>query len=316
MTAGHGSSQRIPARCGKTLAELDSDGRQALFAHCVGLTVNAVYLPYDRRPKALRHADRLATAVTLDTVAAGWVPTVDGDLGRVTKARILEAVREAKGAASRPRQGVWGHVAGETKEQLILVLDRQSEGPGVPAELGQRRNPVGLSQARHLADAVLEAVLQDGGLDGAGGPARATLAAPGRRDKDARPVVDVRAPRHTAAGHGVRENLGEEMGLQGGTEPGPAGNTVPWLDAEEVDRVFGIKLIDLARVRLAQRRPAQFVNEDAVTQAEVLLDRSRVEVSVLLEDDVNRKHRGIPFWHLCRKENSAHGCSGIPGFGD
>jgi len=32
--------------------------------------------------------------------AAGWTPTVDNYLGRVPKARILEAVREAKGEAS------------------------------------------------------------------------------------------------------------------------------------------------------------------------------------------------------------------------
>src|SRR3546814_12048025 len=36
----------------------------------------------------------------LDMVAAGWTTTVDNYLGRVTKARILEAVREAKGEAS------------------------------------------------------------------------------------------------------------------------------------------------------------------------------------------------------------------------
>lgn len=79
------------------LAELDSDSRQALFAHCIGLTINAVHQPYDRRPKALRHAGRLASAVALDMAAAGWKPTVDAFLGRVTKARILDAVREAKG---------------------------------------------------------------------------------------------------------------------------------------------------------------------------------------------------------------------------
>jgi ParB family chromosome partitioning protein len=33
-------------------------------------------------------------------VAAGWKPTVDNYLGRVTKPRILEAVREAKGEPS------------------------------------------------------------------------------------------------------------------------------------------------------------------------------------------------------------------------
>ena len=32
--------------------------------------------------------------------AAGWTPTVDNYLGRVPKARILEAVREAKGEHS------------------------------------------------------------------------------------------------------------------------------------------------------------------------------------------------------------------------
>ena len=43
---------------------------------------------------------RLARAVNLDMAAAGWTPTVDNYLGRVPKARILEAVREAKGEAS------------------------------------------------------------------------------------------------------------------------------------------------------------------------------------------------------------------------
>ena len=39
-------------------------------------------------------------ALGLDMAAAGWTPTVDNYLGRVTKARILEAVREAKGDAA------------------------------------------------------------------------------------------------------------------------------------------------------------------------------------------------------------------------
>jgi ParB family chromosome partitioning protein len=79
------------------LSGLDGDSRQALFAHCVGLTINATCQPYDRRPKAIAHAGRLAEAVTLDMAAAGWRPTVAGYLGRVTKAQIREAVREAKG---------------------------------------------------------------------------------------------------------------------------------------------------------------------------------------------------------------------------
>jgi ParB family transcriptional regulator, chromosome partitioning protein len=39
----------------------------------------------------------VAEAVDLDLVAAGWEPTADNYLNRVPKARILEAVREAKG---------------------------------------------------------------------------------------------------------------------------------------------------------------------------------------------------------------------------
>ena len=45
-------------------------------------------------------ADALATVVGLDMADAGWTPTVDNYLGRVTKPRIIEAVREAKGDAT------------------------------------------------------------------------------------------------------------------------------------------------------------------------------------------------------------------------
>lgn len=85
------------------LIGFDGDSRQALFAHCVALTVNAVAEPYNRRPKALAHADRLAEALDLDMASAGWKPTIEGYLGRVTKGRILEAVREAKGARAADR---------------------------------------------------------------------------------------------------------------------------------------------------------------------------------------------------------------------
>ncbi len=80
-----------------TLSRLAEQSRQSLFAHCVGLSVNGVHEAYNRRPQALAHADVLAKVVDLDMAAAGWTPTVDTYLGRVTKARILQAVREAKG---------------------------------------------------------------------------------------------------------------------------------------------------------------------------------------------------------------------------
>ncbi len=92
-----------PTELWGVLAAFDGDSRQALFAHCVSLSVNAVYEPYNRRPRALAHADRLAVATDLDMVAAGWTPTVETYLGRVTKARILGAVREARGERAAAR---------------------------------------------------------------------------------------------------------------------------------------------------------------------------------------------------------------------
>jgi hypothetical protein len=50
--------------------------------------------------RRLDQAGALARAVGLDMVQAGWKSTVDNYLDRVTKPRILEAVREAKGEAS------------------------------------------------------------------------------------------------------------------------------------------------------------------------------------------------------------------------
>ncbi|WP_267211239.1 ParB/RepB/Spo0J family partition protein [Chelatococcus asaccharovorans] len=85
------------------LQEWDGDSQAGLFAHIVSLSVNAVCEPWNRRPRAFAHADRLAQAVDLDMAAAGWRPTVDNFLGRVTKARILQAVAQAKGQRSADR---------------------------------------------------------------------------------------------------------------------------------------------------------------------------------------------------------------------
>ncbi|MGH6797136.1 MAG: ParB/RepB/Spo0J family partition protein [Roseiarcus sp.] len=92
------------------LAVLDDASRGTLLAHCVSFGVNALYEKGDRYggpgvsvhgvQRRLVQADRLARAVGLDMVDAGWRPTVDNYLGRVTKPRILDAVREAKGEQS------------------------------------------------------------------------------------------------------------------------------------------------------------------------------------------------------------------------
>jgi ParB family chromosome partitioning protein len=98
----------------------DGDSRAALFTHVVSLSVNAVHETWNRRPRALAHADRLAQAVDLDMAAAGWKPTVDNFLGRVTKARILQAVAEAKGqrAAERIEHLKKGDMAAEAETLL------------------------------------------------------------------------------------------------------------------------------------------------------------------------------------------------------
>ena len=86
---------------------LSLDERLALLAHCVSYGVNALFEKVDRYGGAglsqhgldhrLPQADRLAVATGLDMVEVGWAPTVENYLGKVTKGRILEAVREGKG---------------------------------------------------------------------------------------------------------------------------------------------------------------------------------------------------------------------------
>ena len=91
----------------ETLTALDGTAQASPFAHCASFAVNALYEPANRTNQGrvsahgvrtrLDQADVLARAVGLDMVRAGWRPMVDNYLGRVTKPRILEAVREAKG---------------------------------------------------------------------------------------------------------------------------------------------------------------------------------------------------------------------------
>jgi ParB family transcriptional regulator, chromosome partitioning protein len=102
------------------LQDWDRHRQAALFAHVVSLSVNAVHEAWNRRPRALGHADRLARAIDLDMAAAGWRPTVDSFLGRVTKARILQTVAEAKGqcATDRIAHLKKGDMAGEAETLL------------------------------------------------------------------------------------------------------------------------------------------------------------------------------------------------------
>jgi len=72
---------------------LDPSERSDLLAHCASTTLNAVR-GWERRTHALAHADDLAALLELD-MAAYWRPTVASYFGHVTKAHILDVVREA-----------------------------------------------------------------------------------------------------------------------------------------------------------------------------------------------------------------------------
>ncbi|WP_299507568.1 ParB/RepB/Spo0J family partition protein [uncultured Roseobacter sp.] len=92
-----GNLPKAPEELWETLSEWDGDSRDALFAHCVAMTVNAVKEPHYRKPRQIAHADILAGTLGLDMAKAGWAPTAESYLGRITKAQILGAIREAKG---------------------------------------------------------------------------------------------------------------------------------------------------------------------------------------------------------------------------
>ena len=81
------------------------------------MTVNAVQEPHHRKPRQIAHADVLASTLGLDMVKAGWTPTADSYLGRVTKAQILAAVREAKGDKDADR------IAGFKKPDMVEAAE-------------------------------------------------------------------------------------------------------------------------------------------------------------------------------------------------
>jgi len=171
------------------LAAFDDASRMALLAHCVSHGVNALHEkpnPYGGAgvtPHGLQvrlaQADRLARTTGLDMAEAGWRPTTGNYLGRVTKARILEAVRE--GAGERPVQLIdhmkKGDMAREAErllaetgwlpEPLRLVTETETsapeaqtggkdDGPALPAFLAgddERAAGDAKDEERHLVAA-------------------------------------------------------------------------------------------------------------------------------------------------------------------
>jgi len=147
------------------LAALDDASRQALLAHCVAYGINALYerpnpmsasgisqAALDRR---MAESHRLARATGLDMVNAGFRPTVENYLGRVTKPRILAAVREG---------------SGDRAADLIAHLkkgDMAREAERLLTESGWLPEPLRLTDLDEAAvgDAPMGALADGGGVD-------------------------------------------------------------------------------------------------------------------------------------------------------
>lgn len=112
------------------LLAMDANTRAMLLAHVVSLSVNVTCAGETRIPPSHAHGHQLARAVALDVAAAGWEPTVESYLGRVSKVRILEAVREGKDARSA---GLIDHLK---KDKMAREAQRLLAGTGwLPAPL-------------------------------------------------------------------------------------------------------------------------------------------------------------------------------------
>ncbi|MBW9081285.1 ParB/RepB/Spo0J family partition protein [Rhizobium pusense] len=130
------------------LIRLDEVSRQALFAHCASLSVNAVIEPWNKRTRAIAHAEQLANWIGFDLVEAGWTPTADNYLGRVTKARILQAVREAKGDQAAE---LIGHLK---KTDMAREAERLMTGCGWLPEPLRMTSDDGISESDALRETV------------------------------------------------------------------------------------------------------------------------------------------------------------------
>ncbi|RTM03401.1 MAG: chromosome partitioning protein ParB [Hyphomicrobiales bacterium] len=130
------------------VAGLDHASLMALLAHCASLTVNAVKLPWEENKRRAREtADKLATAVALD-MTAHWTPTVRAYFGRVTKAHILAAVRDALGNEAAER------IADKKKVEMAEAAEQLLAGTGWLPPVLRTERPAWLTDEQHDAFAI------------------------------------------------------------------------------------------------------------------------------------------------------------------
>ncbi|ARN83995.1 ParB/RepB/Spo0J family partition protein [Methylocystis bryophila] len=137
-----------PADLWSWLLAQDESVRTELFALCVGLSVNALNMPWERRTSVLQHADRLAEHIALD-MRVYWSATVESFFGKVTKAHILAAVREAKGDETAEM------IAHLKKADMAAEAERLLQGTGWLPEGLRTQNldaPVPIEEAGAPAD--------------------------------------------------------------------------------------------------------------------------------------------------------------------
>jgi ParB family transcriptional regulator, chromosome partitioning protein len=118
----------------RILAAMQPGDRLRLLAHCVSLSVNALFEPSNRTndgrvsahtvTKRIASANHLAIIIGHDMASAGWQPTRANYLDRVTKPRILEAVREARG------EEMVHLIAHLKKGEMAIEAERLLDGSG------------------------------------------------------------------------------------------------------------------------------------------------------------------------------------------